>query len=91
MKAYNRNSLKSNDLSEAFNWSYEPSVDPDATNKDETSISIWPSDPPGFKKGLLGYYAQLLKLARKMTNIFALALHLPEDSFDQMTREGSRF
>ncbi|KAB2576681.1 2-oxoglutarate-Fe(II) type oxidoreductase [Lasiodiplodia theobromae] len=83
MKAYNRNSLKRNDLSEAFNWSYEPSVDPEAVDKDEESISIWPSDLPGFKEGLLAYYAQLLRLARRVTRLFALALHLPEESFDQ--------
>ncbi|KAK7715478.1 hypothetical protein SLS57_006865 [Botryosphaeria dothidea] len=86
MKHYNRNSLEQKDLSEAFNWAYEPTADPDSINKDEKSISIWPSDLPGFKDGLLGYYTQLLQLARRMTRVFALALHLPEDSFDQYAK-----
>jgi isopenicillin N synthase-like dioxygenase len=35
---------------------------------------------------LTGYQLQLLCLSRQLTRIFALALHLPEDYFDECTR-----
>ncbi|KAF2137686.1 uncharacterized protein K452DRAFT_353383 [Aplosporella prunicola CBS 121167] len=86
MQHYNRNSLKQKDLSEAFNWAYEPKADPEAINKDEKSISLWPSCVPGFQEGLLDYHSQLIQLVHRMTRIFALALHLPEDSFDNYVK-----
>ncbi|KAH7062600.1 putative isopenicillin N synthetase [Macrophomina phaseolina] len=84
MKHYNRNSLAQKDLSEAFNWAYEPSADADAPDPSAPSISIWPSPAtlPDFKPGLLAYYAKLLALARRLARTFALALRLPEDAFD---------
>ncbi|KAK5702670.1 hypothetical protein LTR97_003616 [Elasticomyces elasticus] len=74
------------DLSEAFNWAYDAAYDPEAVNKDEPSISIWPSDLPGFKDELYAYHTQLLQFARRMTRIFALALHMPEDHFDEYVK-----
>ncbi|KAK0335304.1 hypothetical protein LTR91_012177 [Friedmanniomyces endolithicus] len=86
MKGYNRNKRKQQDLSEAFNWAYDPSHDPEAVDKSEPSISIWPSDFPGFKEELYTYHTQLLQFARRMTRIFALALHMPEDYFDDYVK-----
>ncbi|KAK5175301.1 uncharacterized protein LTR77_000439 [Saxophila tyrrhenica] len=83
MEAYNRNQWKHRDLSEAFNLAYDASTDPEAVDKDEPSISIWPSDQPEFKQAMYGYHTQLLQLARRLTRIFALALHVPEDAFDE--------
>ncbi len=76
------------DLSEAFNWAYDAKHDPEATDQSEPSISIWPpeTDLPGFKDDLCAYHTQLLQFARKMTRVFALALHLPEDFFYDYTR-----
>ncbi|KAF9774414.1 hypothetical protein IL306_007585 [Fusarium sp. DS 682] len=87
MKCYNRNGWKHQDLSEAFNWSYDPKEDPEAVEGCEASVSIWPSDVPGFREGLYAYHTQLLRLARQLTRIFALALHLPENSFDEYIRK----
>lgn len=42
---------------------------------------------PGFREGLYAYHGQLLRLSRQLTKIFALALHLPEDFFDQYVRK----
>jgi isopenicillin N synthase-like dioxygenase len=71
------------DLSEAFNWAYDAAQDPEAVDKDAKSIGIWPNDLPGFREGLYAYHTQLLQLSRRLTRIFALALHLPEDHFDE--------
>ncbi|KAK4963088.1 hypothetical protein LTR10_000716 [Elasticomyces elasticus] len=71
---------------EAFNWAYDAAYDPEAVDKDEPSISIWPSDLPGFKEELYAYHTQLLQFARRMTRIFALALHMPEDHFDEYVK-----
>jgi isopenicillin N synthase-like dioxygenase len=75
------------DLSEAFNWAYDPVEDPDAVQDCEPSASIWPSDLPGFREGLYAYHTQLLRLARQLTRIFALSLRLPETSFDEYIRK----
>ncbi|KAI1070257.1 hypothetical protein LB507_010368 [Fusarium sp. FIESC RH6] len=87
MKCYNRNGWKHQDLSEAFNWAYDPREDPEAVEGCEPSVSIWPSDVPGFREGLYAYHTELLRLARQLTRIFALALHLPENSFDEYIRK----
>ncbi|KAF4334218.1 gibberellin 3-beta hydroxylase [Fusarium beomiforme] len=87
MKCYNRNGWKHQDLSEAFNWSYDPKEDPEAVDDCEKSVSIWPSNVPGFREGLYAYHTELLRLARQLTRIFALALHLPENSFDEYIRK----
>ena len=87
MEHYNRNSLAHRDLSEAFNFNYSAVHDPEALDKDEKSASIWPSDYPEFKEALYGYHTQLLAVARQLTRIFALALHLPENAFDDYVRK----
>jgi len=82
MKNYNRNERKHHDLSEAFNLAYSPEQDPENPST-EPGTSIWPADVPGFKEGLYAYHTPMLQFARKMTQIFALALHLPESYFDE--------
>lgn len=72
------------DLNEAFNWPYNPQQDPEVIDdSQEPSPSLWPSDLAGFREGLYAYQLQLLRLSRQLTRIFALALHLPEDYFDE--------
>ncbi|KAF4828241.1 2-oxoglutarate-Fe(II) type oxidoreductase hxnY [Colletotrichum tropicale] len=83
MECYNRNGWKHQDLSEAFNWAYDAREDPEAIDKTEETVSIWPSDVPGFRENLYAYHTELLSLSRRLTRIFALALHLPEDYFDE--------
>lgn len=79
--------IKRTDLSEAFNWAYDPAEDPEAVDQSAPAVSIWPSDLPGFREGLYAYHTKLLQLSRRLTRIFALALHLPEDSFDEYIRQ----
>jgi hypothetical protein len=70
------------DLSEAFNLAYSPEQDPENPNT-EPGTSIWPKDLPGFKDKMYAHHTPMLQFARKMTKIFALALHLSEDYFDE--------
>ncbi|KAF6845507.1 2OG-Fe(II)oxygenase superfamily protein [Colletotrichum musicola] len=86
MECYNRNGWKHQDLSEAFNWAYDACEDPEAADKTEKSVSIWPSDLPGFRENLYAYHTELLRLSRRLTRIFALALRLPEDYFDEYVK-----
>lgn len=71
---------------EAFNLAYSAEEDPESTST-APSTSIWPSGLPGFKEGMYGYHRPLLQFARKMTRVFALALHLPENAFDEYVRQ----
>lgn len=73
-------------MSEAFNWAYDAQTDPEAVDKTENSVSIWPIDLPGFRDNLYAYHTELLRLSRRLTRIFALALHLPEDYFDEYVK-----
>jgi isopenicillin N synthase-like dioxygenase len=74
--------LIAKDLYEAFNWAYDAKFDSEAVDKDEPSINIWPTELDGYKETFLEHHAQMLTFSRKMSRIFALALHLPEDAFD---------
>ncbi|EXJ69809.1 uncharacterized protein A1O5_06880 [Cladophialophora psammophila CBS 110553] len=85
LASYNRNGRKHHDLSEAFNLAYSAEQDPENPENDP-GTSIWPSDLPGFKEAMYAYHTPMLQFARKMTRIFALALHLPETYFDEWTK-----
>lgn len=80
------------DLSEAFNWAYEPSHDPlnSEEERQQAGISMWPDEDGcellGFKADLMAYHTELLAFARKLTGIFALALGMDEHYFDKYTR-----
>ncbi|KAG0650736.1 2-oxoglutarate-Fe(II) type oxidoreductase hxnY, partial [Hyphodiscus hymeniophilus] len=85
MASYNRGGRKHQDLSEAFNFAYSAEQDPENTGT-EAGISIWPENLPGFKDKMYAYHTPMLQFARKMARIFALALHAPEDYFDEYTK-----
>ncbi|KAF2711114.1 putative isopenicillin N synthetase [Pleomassaria siparia CBS 279.74] len=93
MSTYNRNGKKKKDLMEAFNWGYNPKYDSQVDDDDEFGTPaarlLWPKDLPGFKETLYQHHSALLALARKMTKVFALALHLDEDYFDRYTAHPS--
>ncbi|KAL3457018.1 hypothetical protein BJX64DRAFT_293528 [Aspergillus heterothallicus] len=73
-------------LSEVFNWNYDPREDPEAEVGAEPTASLWPANLPGFREALYSYHGQLLRLARRLTRVFTLALHLPEDAFDDYVK-----
>ncbi|EXJ76943.1 hypothetical protein A1O3_10100 [Capronia epimyces CBS 606.96] len=86
METNSRSGAKKKDLMEAFNFGYAAKEDPWSTSDDEGN-SVWPSDLPGFREGMYQYHTALLMFARKMSRIFALALHLPEDAFDDYIKK----
>jgi len=43
----------------------------------------WPTDLPGWRETMQGYYDAMVKLGREVMHAFALALELPEDYFDR--------
>lgn len=74
------------DLYEAFNWNYNPAKDPDYPDSSIPQINLWPKDMPDFEEKLSNYQTEMIRFARKLTRMFALALHLPEDAFDEYVR-----
>ncbi|KAJ9148926.1 2OG-Fe(II) oxygenase superfamily protein [Pleurostoma richardsiae] len=87
---------ESRDYREGFSWRYAPQYDPDPKDLDAVPEAIKPwirgeefvwegtSHMPTFKKDILAYWQECLKLARRLIKIFALALDLPEDYFDNV-------
>ncbi|KAJ4363882.1 hypothetical protein N0V83_009334 [Neocucurbitaria cava] len=86
MERYNWEGSKRRDLHEAFNWNYDASQDPDFPDSSIPPTDMWPKDSPQFKAALCAYQTALISLARKLTRIFALALHLPENAFDDFVQ-----
>ncbi|KAI5478018.1 hypothetical protein MNV49_005710 [Pseudohyphozyma bogoriensis] len=86
------------DLKEAFNFGYDPVADPLNPSNDfeeflaanpSAGPNVWPSSSSaasGLKNALFDYYGQVLVLGRQMIRIFALALDLPENYFDEAFR-----
>jgi len=77
------------DLLESFNMGRE-------LGPDDASVAAgiplhgpnqWPDDLPGFRAGVLAYYAQLDALARRLLIGFAGALGLPRDGLDGFHRK----
>lgn len=84
------------DYREGFGWRYDPKYDPDPKDLDAVPEDIKPwirgedfvwektSHIPDFKRDMIAYWQECLKLARRMIRIFALALDLPETYFDNV-------
>jgi len=86
MHHYNPNGWKQRDLYEAFNWNYNAANDPEWPDPSSPEINLWPADVPGFKDHLCAYQTEMIRFARRLTRVFALALHLPEGSFDDAVK-----
>ncbi|KAF2219388.1 putative isopenicillin N synthetase [Elsinoe ampelina] len=82
MEHYNINGSARRDLHEAYNWNYSPAKDPDFPDSSLPEINLWPENMPEFQTTLCQYQTNMIRLARRMTRTFALALHMPEDYFD---------
>ena len=84
----------SHDNRESFAWRYSPEYDPDAKRLDDIPEDVKPwlqgedfvwdenSHLSDFKNDILSWWSACLTLARRMIQIFALALELPENYFD---------
>ena len=78
---------------EGFNWGYEAGLDPtggDGQYREldgaDVNANVWPDEEalPGFYAAVKEYYGAILQLARHLFRLFALALELEEDYFDDM-------
>ena len=44
----------------------------------------WPDAPEGFREAWVAYYAEMVRLAERIMEVFAVALGLPQDHFAPM-------
>jgi len=82
----NVNPKAKGDLHEAYDIAAElPPDDPAlAEGKGLYGVNIWPEDMPEFRKAMLDYHFEVLKLGRRLFRAFALALGQAEDFFEPM-------
>jgi isopenicillin N synthase-like dioxygenase len=76
------------DLFEAFNVGPDTVPDlPVYRDADETCFApnLWPTDLPGFREALVGYFRSTAALAHRLTSAFALALGLDGAFFESKT------
>lgn len=72
------------DLFEAFNIGLEPVPDDEFYRKDPHDFfapNVWPADVPSLRPALLDYFDSAVRVARGLTDVFALALGLTEGWF----------
>ncbi|KAJ7600252.1 hypothetical protein C8J56DRAFT_768493 [Mycena floridula] len=76
------------DLHEGFDLGWEE-ANPEGNNaRDDGAMSgrnIWPDGLPGFREEVLSYYHAAVRLGQSLFPLFALALDLPENFFDDKT------
>ncbi|KDQ62071.1 hypothetical protein JAAARDRAFT_203292 [Jaapia argillacea MUCL 33604] len=85
----NTNPENRGDMHEGFDFGWEelyPSSD-SAPRHDGAmaGVNVWPEHPPGFRESALSYYHAAIKLGKSLFPLFALALDLPEDFFEDKT------
>ncbi|CDO72227.1 hypothetical protein BN946_scf184970.g79 [Trametes cinnabarina] len=90
----NNDPLNRGDLHEGFEFGWE---EMQAREHDEKRAhdgvmagnNVWPSELPGFRESALSYYHAAVGLGRKLFPLFALALDLPENFFDDKTKNAA--
>ncbi|KIM74834.1 hypothetical protein PILCRDRAFT_827899 [Piloderma croceum F 1598] len=91
----NNNPENAGDLHEGFEFGYEPlnsSSSLENENENEgvmAGANVWPSALPGFREAALKYYHAAVKLGQQLFPLFALALELPENFFDDKTKNSA--
>ncbi|CDO72161.1 hypothetical protein BN946_scf184970.g13 [Trametes cinnabarina] len=82
----NSNPANRGDLHEGFDIGWE---DPTGASRADdgamTGENVWPDGLPGFREAVLAYYHAAVNLGKSLFPLFALALDLPEDFFDDKT------
>jgi len=85
----NTNSDGQGDLHEGFDLGWEPENSSNSASKRDDGLmsgaNIWPDGLSGFKESILAYYHAAVRLGQSLFPLFALALDLPEDFFDDKT------
>ncbi|KAF9068560.1 hypothetical protein BDP27DRAFT_1326928 [Rhodocollybia butyracea] len=77
------------DLHEGFDIGWEDASgstnqNPSRDDGEMSGTNVWP-DLPGFKEPILSYYHSVVELGLKLFPLFALALDLPENFFENKT------
>ncbi|KAI0629793.1 Clavaminate synthase-like protein [Trametes polyzona] len=90
----NNDPLNRGDLHEGFEFGWEElnahAGDEKRTNDGVMAgTNVWPQRLPGFRESVLKYYHAAVNLGRKMFPLFALALDLPENFFDDKTKNAA--
>jgi len=82
----NTNPENRGDLHEGFDIGWEDmSGSTRADDGEMTGQNVWPEGLPGFREEVLEYYHAVVHLGKTLFPLFALALDLPEDFFDDKT------
>ncbi|KAI0698155.1 Clavaminate synthase-like protein [Cytidiella melzeri] len=92
--ASNNDPAGAGDMHEGFEFGWEE-ITP--KNNDEKRAhdgvmaggNIWPSGLPSFRQSALTYYHAAVELGKRLFPLFALALELPEDYFEDKTRNAA--
>ncbi|KIJ17863.1 hypothetical protein PAXINDRAFT_167806 [Paxillus involutus ATCC 200175] len=82
----NTNPENKGDLHEGFDLGWEPIEPIDGSQMREdgsmTGANVWPGNLPGFREDVLAYYHAAVRLGQSLFPLFALALNLSENFFD---------
>ncbi|KAI0754593.1 Clavaminate synthase-like protein [Daedaleopsis nitida] len=82
----NTNPENRGDLHEGFDLGWEDPLGATRANDGAmTGENVWPDSLPGFREAVLEYYHAAVRLGQSLFPLFALALDLPEDFFDDKT------
>ncbi|OCH87338.1 Clavaminate synthase-like protein [Obba rivulosa] len=94
LRSSNNDPENDGDMHEGFEFGWE---ELEAKAQDEkrandgvmSGSNIWPGNLPGFREAVLTYYHAAVDLGKKLFPLFALALDLPEDYFDDKTKNSA--
>ncbi|PFH49506.1 hypothetical protein AMATHDRAFT_147566 [Amanita thiersii Skay4041] len=87
----NSDSEGAGDLHEGLQLGWEE-IDQSMASRDKdingtmTGTNVWPKEIPNFRETVLTYYHTAIQLGKLLFPIFALALELPENFFEDKTR-----
>ncbi|RDX46574.1 Clavaminate synthase-like protein [Lentinus brumalis] len=82
----NTNPENRGDLHEGFDIGWEEPAGSSRTDDGAmTGENVWPDGLPGFREAVLEYYHTAVRLGQSLFPLFALALDLPENFFDDKT------
>ncbi|KAF9533183.1 hypothetical protein CPB83DRAFT_758302 [Crepidotus variabilis] len=89
----NTDSKGNGDLHEGFDLGWETPLNGNTSDvgsvprKDGAMAgeNVWPKNPAGFKEAVLEYYHRALHVGKRLFPLFALALDLPENYFNDKT------
>ncbi|KAH9831352.1 Clavaminate synthase-like protein [Rhodofomes roseus] len=86
--------LSDGDMHEGFEFGWEALKADDYDGRQAkdgamAGANVWPREPARFREAALAYYHAAVELGNKLFPLFALALELPEDYFDDKTKNSA--